>query len=60
MVLCQYFDGEMILKYSDVRVLLDSLNQTVLYFGTCVVFMMQNAEFGMTSFAMQVEVPFLS
>ncbi len=59
MVLRQYFDCEMILKYGDVGVLLDGLNQAILYFGTCIVFMVQDAEFGMSPFTVQVEVAFL-
>ena len=58
MVLGDDFDGEMFLKDGDVGVLSDGLDEAVLDFGTGVVLVMEDAELGVTAFAVQVEFAF--
>src|SRR5574344_2517221 len=56
MVLCNNLDSIMMVEYSDIRMLLDSFDQTKLDLRTGVVLMMKYAEFGMAAFTMKVEL----
>ena len=54
MMLGENLDSEMTLLNIDVGMLLDGLDERALYGMTCIVGVMEDAEFGVSSFAMQV------
>ena len=56
MMLRDDFYGKMAVEYFDIGVRLYGSDKAFLYFGTCIVFVVQNAEFGVTAFFMEVEV----
>ena len=58
MVLCQYLNGEMIFDNCNIGMPLYGSDKTVLYFGAGIVFVVENAEFRVPSFAVQVELAF--
>jgi len=58
MVLCQYLNGEMIFDNRNIGMPLYGSDKTVLYFGAGIVFVVENAEFRVPSFAVQVELAF--
>ena len=55
-MLCYYLDSEVSFIYVDVLVGFHGLYEALLYFGTGIVFMMQNTKFGVAPFAMQIKV----
>ena len=55
MVLGDYLDGEMILENVDVGIGAHGLDEALLDFESGVVGVMEYAEFGMSTFAVQVE-----
>ena len=57
MVLGDDFHGEVVFQNRDVRMAAYGFHQSALDFKTCVVSMVQDAEFRMSAFAVQVEVP---
>ena len=54
-VLGDEVDGELVFLEFDIGMVGDSLQETALDFGTGVVFMVQDAEFAVPSFAVEVE-----
>ena len=58
-MLCQDFNGKLVLNHFDVRMPLYGFDQAVLNFCSRIIFMVKNAEFGMPSFAVQVKFAFL-
>ena len=59
MMLCYDFDRKMILKNFNFRMIFQSSDQTILNFSSGIVLMMQNAEFGMSSFFMKIKFSIL-
>lgn len=55
MMLSDYFYSEMILIYIDIRVGFHRTYKTFLNLETGIVGMMQNTEFTVTAFAVQIE-----
>ena len=56
MVLSDDLNGKMILQNSDKRIISDCFHQSALNLGTGVVGMVQDAELGMTTLTMQIEL----
>ena len=56
MVLGNNLNGKVILFYVDVGIAAHSLHQSALNLGTSVISMVQNAELGVSSLSMKVEV----
>ena len=56
MVLRQDFDGEVVLEDFNIGVCLNGTDKAVLYFCARIIFMVQDAEFRMSAFAMEVEI----
>ena len=51
-MLCDDFYGKMAVEYLNVRMRLYSSDEAFLYFGACIVFMMQDTEFRVSAFFM--------
>ena len=59
MMLGQYFNGKLVFDHLDVRMPLHGFDQAVLNFCSRIIFMVKNAELGVSSFAVQVKFAFL-
>src|SRR5690606_11026245 len=58
-MLCEYFNCKMVVKYIYIRMSPYRIYQADLNLSTCIIFMMKNTEFGMSTLLMKIEVTFI-
>ena len=56
MVLRDNLNGKMVFLDLNIRIVAHSLHQATLYLGTCIIGVMQDAELGVSTFTVQVEL----